>query len=128
MRKRKQRFNIGDVVRISLKKSTFHRSYNLQRSYERFFVSSVNLKMKIQRYTLKDENGDEISGDFLGYEMIKVDLERYRAVIVKLPIPGEAKAKAMPGRLYIHTRNNNNNKNKNNKTTFVSYLNSPRKG
>ena len=25
-----------------------------------------------------------------------------------LPIPGEAKAKAMPGRLYIHTRNNNN--------------------
>ena len=30
-----------------------------------------------------------------------------------LPIPGEAKAKAMPGRLYIHTINNNNNKNKN---------------
>jgi hypothetical protein len=25
-----------------------------------------------------------------------------------LPIPGEAKAKAMPGRLYIHTRNNKN--------------------
>ena len=25
-----------------------------------------------------------------------------------LPTPGEAKAKAMPGRLYIHTRNNNN--------------------
>jgi hypothetical protein len=24
-----------------------------------------------------------------------------------LPIPGEAKAKAMPGRLYIHTINNN---------------------
>ena len=39
--------------------------------------------MKIPRYTLKDENGDEIVGDFLGYEMIKVDLERYRAVIVK---------------------------------------------
>ena len=29
-----------------------------------------------------------------------------------LPITGEAKAKAMPGRLYIHTRNNNKNKNK----------------
>jgi hypothetical protein len=25
---------------------------------------------------------------------------------LKLPIPGEAKAKAMPGRLYIHTMNN----------------------
>ena len=31
-----------------------------------------------------------------------------------LPIPGEAKAKAMPGKLYIHTRNNKNN-NYNNK-------------
>jgi hypothetical protein len=29
-----------------------------------------------------------------------------------LPIPGEAKAKAMPGRLYIHTRNKINNNNK----------------
>jgi hypothetical protein len=37
-----------------------------------------------------------------------------------LPTTGEAKAKVMPGRLYIHTTNNN-------KTTFVSYLNSPRK-
>ena len=45
-----------------------------------------------------------------------------------MPIPGEAKAKAMPGRLYIHTRNNNNKNKINNKTTFVSYLNSPRKG
>ena len=39
-----------------------------------------------------------------------------------LPTPGEAKAKAMPGRLYIHTINNKIN------TTFVSSLNSPRKG
>ena len=45
---------------------------------------------------------------------------------VFLPIPGEAKAEAMPGRLYIHTRHNNNKNIK--KTTFVSYLNSPRKG
>jgi hypothetical protein len=39
----------------------------------------------------------------------------YRCVAGILPTPGEAKAKAMPGRLYIHTRNeikliNNNNK------------------
>jgi hypothetical protein len=38
-----------------------------------------------------------------------------------LPTPGEAKAKAMPGRLYIHTKINK-------KKTFVSYLNSSRKG
>ena len=70
-------------MRISLKKSTFHRSYNLQRSYERFIVNSINLKMKFPRYSLRDENGDEISGDFLGFELVKVDLERYRAVIIK---------------------------------------------
>ena len=29
------------------------------------------------------------------------------AYIVILPTPGEAKAEAMPGRLYIHTKNNN---------------------
>ena len=54
----------------------------------------------------------------------KLGVSKMRMLI--LPIPGEAKAKAMPGRLYIHTRNNN--KIKINKTTFVSYLNSPRKG
>ena len=38
----------------------------------------------------------------------KVNPNNCEALCDKLPIPGEAKAKAMPGRLYIHTRNNNN--------------------
>ena len=32
-----------------------------------------------------------------------------KGINVILPTPGEAEAKAMPGRLYIHTINNNNN-------------------
>ena len=40
-------------------------------------------------------------------------LVQFNVSYLFLPIPGDAKAKAMPGRLYIHTRNNNNNKNKN---------------
>ena len=83
VKKKKPQFSIGDIVRVALKKSTFHRSYNLQRTYERFIVESVNTKMKIPRYVLKDENGNKIDGHFLSYQMIHVDLTRYRATIIK---------------------------------------------
>ena len=39
--------------------------------------------MKIPRYILKDENGNKIEGHFSPYEMIRVDLNRYRATIIK---------------------------------------------
>ena len=83
MKKQKPKFKIGDIVRIALKKSQFHRSYNLQRTYERFVVCSVDTKLKIPRYLLKDENGIAIKGHFLAHEMIIVDLDRYRAEIIK---------------------------------------------
>jgi hypothetical protein len=83
VKKKKPQFSIGDIVRVALKKSTFHRSYNLQRTYERFIVESVNTKLKIPRYGLKDENGNKIDGYFSSYEMIRVDLSRYRATIIK---------------------------------------------
>ena len=39
--------------------------------------------MKHPQYTLKDENSNLIEGHFLAYKLIKVDLDRYRAVIIK---------------------------------------------
>ena len=83
VRKKKTEFNVGNIVRISLKKSAFHRSYNIQRSYERFVIHSVNTVLKHPRYTLKDENSNLIKGHFLSYEFIKVDLVLYRAFIIK---------------------------------------------
>ena len=95
VKKQKPKFKIGDVVRIALKKSPFHRSYNLQRTYERFVVYSVDTKLKIPRYLLKDENGIIIKGNFLAHEMVKVDLDRYRATIIKTKsVAGE--------KLYLH--------------------------
>ena len=95
VKKQKPKFKIGDVVRIALKKSPFHRSYNLQRTYERFVVYSVDTKLKIPRYLLKDENGVIIKGNFLAHEMVKVDLDRYRATIIKTKsVAGE--------KLYLH--------------------------
>ena len=83
VKKQNPKFKIGDVVRIAKKKSPFHRSYNLQRSYERFIVFSVNTKLKIPRYSLKDENGVVIKEHFLAHEMVAVDLDQYRATISK---------------------------------------------
>ena len=38
--------------------------------------------LKFPRYTIKDEHMNIINGDFLEYELIKVDLTRYIAVII----------------------------------------------
>ena len=43
----------------------------------------MDTKLKIPRYSLKDENGVVIKGHFLAHEMVIVDLERYRATIIK---------------------------------------------
>ena len=64
VRKQKPQFAIGAIVQISLKNSAFHRSYNVQRSYERFVIHSINTVLKHPRYTLKDENSDLIEGIF----------------------------------------------------------------
>ena len=43
------------------------------------------------------------------FEALSWDLtSNYSFLRLELPTPGEAKAKAMPGRLYIHTKINNN--------------------
>ena len=52
VRKQKPQFAIGAIVRISLKNSAFHRSYNVQRSYERFVIHSIKTVLKHPRYIL----------------------------------------------------------------------------
>ena len=79
---RKPKFIVGDIVRISVQKTAFHRSYNLQRTYERFIIIKVNKKMPIPRYILSDENGRDIDGFFLEFELIRVNIEKYRAQVI----------------------------------------------
>lgn len=74
-------FEPGDCVRILLHKSKFHRSYNIQRSYERFKVIKV-IPHKIPLYKLADEHGDEIVGKFAAFELVKVKLDTYRSRII----------------------------------------------
>ena len=79
---RKPKFIVGDIVRISVQKTAFHRSYNLQRTYERCIIIKVNKKMPIPRYILSDENGCDIEGFFLEFELIRVNIEKYRAHVI----------------------------------------------
>ena len=69
----------------------YQQSYNIQRSYERFVVHSINTVLKHPRYILEDENSYLIEGHFLAYELIKVDLVLYRAVIIKTRIRNSKK-------------------------------------
>ena len=86
IKKRKPTFVPGDIVRLALKKTSFHRSYNLQKTYEHLFIHKVNTKLKFPRYQIKDQNLNLIDGDCLGYELIKIDLDSYRANILKTRI------------------------------------------
>ena len=82
VRRQKPKLKLGDTVRISIQKKSFHRSYNMQRSYERFRVLKINKVLPFPRYCLEDELGREIDGDFLEFELVKVDLDLYRFNII----------------------------------------------
>ena len=51
--------------------------------------------------------GPRLPGDIYRMDIFPSKV-RTGTVLYILPTPGEAKAKAMPGRLYIHSKINNN--------------------
>lgn len=67
---RKQKFNVGDSVRISKHKTVFEKSYLPNWSTEVFTVSKVQ-RTNPRTYILKDRNGAEIAGSFYTEEMQK---------------------------------------------------------
>ena len=56
--------------------------YNLQRSYERFEIEQI-INHKIPFYILRDEKDRILSGYFNDYELVKIDLEKYRVNVLK---------------------------------------------
>ena len=82
LRRKKPKFQVNDCIRVSLKKKTFSRSYNIQNTYERFIITSVNNQLPIPRYRVKDELNNDIKGFFLENEIIKINIPKYRAIII----------------------------------------------
>ena len=68
----------GDLNNRILTSSS--RGYNIQRSYERFKIHKI-INHKIPLYILRDEKQRIISGLFNEYELVKINLPRYRAIV-----------------------------------------------
>ena len=79
---KKPTLKIGQWVRISLKKSPFHRSYNIQNTYEKFKIYKINTNQSLPRYFLQERDGSIITGSFTRNELTKVDLDIYKANII----------------------------------------------
>lgn len=68
--KKKQKFQIGDSVRISKFKHVFEKSYTPSWSTEVFIIDKVEKTVPIT-YKLRDLNGTEIKGGFYTEELLK---------------------------------------------------------
>lgn len=68
----KFRYEINDIVRISLLKKTFEREYDKRWSDEYFIITGRFMKEKVPMYKLKDYNNDEIEGTFYEDEMKRI--------------------------------------------------------
>ncbi len=76
------KFALNDKVRILLFKGPFHRGYNLQRSYEVFKIARI-IDHKIPLYVLEDEKNREIAGVFNEFELVLVDIDRFRVNVIQ---------------------------------------------
>ena len=77
-----QKFSIGDHVRITKKKKTFHKGYT-QRLTEVFNISKIQLTILVT-YKITDYNGEEIQGSFYEQELQKTNQDIFRIIkIVK---------------------------------------------
>lgn len=66
------KFNVGDHVRITKYKHIFQKGYESNWSDEIFVVSSVIFRTPRRVYTIKDLQGEEITGTFYERELQKV--------------------------------------------------------
>ena len=74
------KYKVGDLVRVSFLRRTFHREYDERWSRELFVVNERFISDGIPQYRLKDYAGEVISGTF--YEnQLKKAYEQYRYLV-----------------------------------------------
>ena len=84
--KLKPSLKLGDWVRISLIKTKFNRSYNIQNTYERFKIYKIKTNLKNPRYFIQEEDGSIIQGAFSRSELTKINLKEFKASVIKSKI------------------------------------------
>ena len=82
-KKIKPTFSIGDTVRLSIKKSKFHRAYNYQNTLARYIIERICLKHIQPCYFKKNENGESLTGRFYAHELVLTNILTYRSNVIK---------------------------------------------
>ena len=72
-KKRKEKLEIGDWVRLLKSRQTFTRGYKSQFTEEMFQIYKKQVKNGIPQFFLKDYANDKIDGSFYRHELIKID-------------------------------------------------------
>ena len=86
IRKSKFKFKVGDIVRVSHIRQTFHRAYHQKWSGELFKINKRIMREGLPVYTLVDLSDDEIKGTFYQPELqsVYIDKESHRWAIEKV--------------------------------------------
>ena len=71
------KLSIGDNVRITKKKNTFHKGYTQRWTEEVFTISKIQLTIPVT-YKITDYNGEEIQGSFYEQELQKTSQDVFR--------------------------------------------------
>ena len=66
----KPKFKVGDLVRIYVKRSNFHRGYYQNFTVEYFKIIKVLANLPIPRYKLEDILGEEVEATFFPDELV----------------------------------------------------------
>ena len=76
------KFQPGEVVRLSLTKNKFFRSFHIQNSPQLFIIKKVNLNHLPITYNLKTIDDEEIKGIFYEQQLIKTVHDGYFSIKV----------------------------------------------
>ena len=71
---KKQKFKIGDKVRISLSKNTFEKGYTSNWSEQIYVIDDIKSR-NVHYYFLKDLNGKKLDGSFYQEELLKANIK-----------------------------------------------------
>ena len=72
-------FKVGQLVRIALQKTVFHRGYNEQSNYEVFLIKNVKQKLGKPLYYLETyDKKEEVVGGFYEHELTAVNSDIFR--------------------------------------------------
>ena len=80
-KKIKPRFSIGDVVRVSLKKTPYSRAYDISHSEQRYIVHEIDKSRIVPFYILKNERDEVLADKWHGNQLVKINLKRYRGYL-----------------------------------------------